>query len=328
MSAATTRDPAEASPYVNGGAGPAGPAPEPVTPTLEARAVRLGYDTRLVIDGVDLAIKPGTITCLVGPNGSGKSTLLKGCARLLELRGGTVLLEGDDLKSISSMEVARRLAVLPQAPSTPSNLTVRELVEQGRYPHVGALRMLRRQDGEAVARALAATGMLAFVDRDVDQLSGGERQRAWIALALAQETPTLFLDEPTTFLDIGFQLEVLHLVRRLNAEQGMTVVMVLHDLNHAAAYADRIVCLRSGAIVADGDAETVLTASLLREVFRVEATVVRDPVTGRPVFLPHRPSDGNDGMNELAEAALADAPVPAVAGPVDVTGVNARVGPS
>jgi iron complex transport system ATP-binding protein len=168
------------------------------------------------------------------------------------------------------------------------------------------LRMLRRQDGEAVARALLATGMIPFADRDVDQLSGGERQRAWIALALAQETPTLFLDEPTTFLDIGYQLEVLHLVRRLNSEQGMTVVMVLHDLNHAAAYADRIVCLKNGAIVADGDAETVLTTSLLRDVFRVEATVVRDPVTGRPVFLPHRPS-GIEGMEERAESALAEA---------------------
>lgn len=260
-------------------------------PAVEARDIHVGYDDRAVIAGVDLRIEPGTVTCLVGPNGSGKSTLLKGCARLLPLRQGAVLLEGDDIAAISSMDVARRLAVLPQAPSTPSNLTVRELVEQGRYPHVGALRMLRRQDGDAVARALAETGLISFADRDVDQLSGGERQRAWIALALAQETPALFLDEPTTFLDVGFQLEVLHLVRRLNEEQGITVVMVLHDLNQAAAYADRVVCLRNGAIVADGDAETVITPDLLREVFRVEASVLRDPVTGRPVFLPHRPAD-------------------------------------
>jgi iron complex transport system ATP-binding protein len=275
------------------------PAPAPRRPTLEARAVRIGYGERTVIDGIDLAIEPGTITCLVGPNGSGKSTLLKGCARLLELKGGRVLLEGDDIRQISSMEVARRLAVLPQAPTTPSNLTVRELVEQGRYPHVGALRMLRRQDGEAVARALAATGMLAFVDRDVDQLSGGERQRAWIALALAQETPTLFLDEPTTFLDVGYQLEVLHLVRRLNAEQGMTVVMVLHDLNHAAAYADRVVCLQAGAIVADGPPGAVITPALLRDVFRVHASILADPVTGRPVFLPHRPAEAGEALEPL-----------------------------
>jgi iron complex transport system ATP-binding protein len=264
------------------------PPPEP-TPAMEAKAVRLGYGERTIIEGVDLKIAPGTITCLVGPNGSGKSTLLKGCARLLELRDGAVLLDGDHLKALGSMEIARRLAVLPQAPTTPQNMTVRELVEQGRYPHVGPLRMLRRQDGEAVARALAATDMLDFSDRDVDQLSGGERQRAWIALALAQETPTLFLDEPTTFLDVGFQLEVLHLVRDLNAEGGMTIVMVLHDLNHAMSYADRIVCLSNGEIVADGEPGQILTHDLLRDVFRVEASIVTDPITGRPAFLPHRP---------------------------------------
>lgn len=263
-------------------------APEPV-PTLEARGVKLGYGERTIIDGVDLKIAPGSTTCLVGPNGSGKSTLLKGCARLLELREGSVLLDGDHLKTLGSMEIARRLAVLPQAPTTPQNMTVRELVEQGRYPHVGPLRMLRRQDGEAVARALAATGMLEFADRDADQLSGGERQRAWIALALAQETPTLFLDEPTTFLDVGYQLEVLHLVRELNETSGMTVVMVLHDLNHAISYADRIVCLCEGEIVADGPPEEILTHDLLRDVFRVEASIVVDPISGRPAFLPNRP---------------------------------------
>jgi iron complex transport system ATP-binding protein len=262
--------------------------------------VRVGYDERTVIDGIDLAIEPGTVTCLVGPNGSGKSTLLKGCARLLELRGGAVHLEGIDMTTITSIQIARRLAVLPQAPSTPSNLTVRELVEQGRYPHVGALRMLRRQDDEAVMHAIEATGLSAFVDRDVDQLSGGERQRAWIALALAQGTPTLFLDEPTTFLDVGYQLEVLHLVRRMNEEMGITVVMVLHDLNHAAAYAERVVCLREGEIVADGDPEGVITPELLRDVFRVEASILRDPLSGRPVFLPHRPVDAAPGEHSTA----------------------------
>jgi iron complex transport system ATP-binding protein len=272
---------------------PAVPDDPPTTPSpgaaMEARQVTVGYDKRVVIDGVDLTFTKGQVTCLVGPNGSGKSTLLKACARLLALRGGQVLLEGDDITSISSMEVGRRLAILPQSPTTPSNLTVRELVEQGRYPHAGALRMLRRQDHEAVRRAIESTGLLGFVDRDVDQLSGGERQRAWIALALAQQTPTLFLDEPTTFLDIGFQLEVLHLVKALNEDHGITVVMVLHDLNHAAAYADRVVCLSRGAIVADGAPDEVITPDLLREVFRVEASVVRDPRSGRPVFLPHHP---------------------------------------
>lgn len=270
--------------------------------SLRAHSVRVGYGSRNVIDGVDLGIEPGTITCLVGPNGSGKSTLLKGCARLLDLRGGNVVLHGDDMKSLSSREIARRLAVLPQSPSTPGSMTVRELVEQGRYPHVGAFRMLRRQDDEAVARALEATGLLAFIDGDVDQLSGGERQRTWVALALAQETPTLFLDEPTTFLDVGYQMEFLHLVRRLNVENGITVVMVLHDLNHAAAFADRVVCLHDGAIVADGRPDQVITEQLLRDVFRVEASVLSDPVTNRPVFIPHSPANGNFHAEPLETA--------------------------
>lgn len=256
---------------------------------ISAQQVCIGYAGRTVIDGVDLNIEPGTVTCLIGPNGSGKSTLLKGCARLLELRGGAVLLEGSPMHGMSSIEVARKLAVLPQTAVAPSDITVRELVEQGRYPHVGALRMLRKQDGEAVDSALAATGMTTLADRDVEALSGGERQRAWIALALAQQTPTLFLDEPTTYLDISYQLEVMHLVRDLNAEGGITIVMVLHDLNQAAAYSDRIVCLRKGEIVADGAPGDVLTAELLRDVFRIDATVLPDPRSGRPVFFPHRP---------------------------------------
>lgn len=256
---------------------------------IQAADLVVGYDRRVVLQQVDLAIATGGITCLVGPNGSGKSTLLKACARLLALQGGAVSIQGDDLGSLSSREIGRRLAVLPQSAVTPANLTVRELVEQGRYPHAGALRMLRHQDHAAVRWAISSTGLDLFADRDVDQLSGGERQRAWIALALAQETPLLFLDEPTTFLDVGFQLEVLHLVRSLNREHAITVVMVLHDLNQAAAYADRVVCLHNGSIVADGSPEEALTADLLRTVFRVEASVVTDPVSGRPVFLPHRP---------------------------------------
>lgn len=256
---------------------------------IEAAGIDVGYDKRVVLRQIDLAIATGGITCLVGPNGSGKSTLLKACARLLALQGGTVRLQEDELSSLSSREIGRRLAVLPQSAVTPSNLTVQELVEQGRYPHAGPLRMLRQQDHESVRWAISATGLERFADRDVDQLSGGERQRAWIALALAQETPLLFLDEPTTFLDVGYQLEVLHLVQALNRDHAITVVMVLHDLNQAAAYADRVVCLQHGQIVADGRPEEAITPDLLREVFRVEASVVSDPVSGRPVFLPHRP---------------------------------------
>jgi iron complex transport system ATP-binding protein len=275
------------------------------SPSLVASAVHVGYGERRVIEGVDLEIQPGTVTCLVGPNGSGKSTLLKGCARLIELRGGSVSLLGDEITTISSMEVARRLAVLPQSPTAPSNLTVRELVEQGRYPHVGALRMLRHQDADAVNGALQSTGLAEFGHRDVDQLSGGERQRAWIALALAQETPILFLDEPTTFLDVGYQLEVLHLVRRLNTEQNITIVMVLHDLNHAAAYADRVVCLSRGQIVADGLPEEVISTELLRDIFRVDASIVNDPVTGKLAFLPYQPVTAADRRKAAAPSVAA-----------------------
>jgi iron complex transport system ATP-binding protein len=257
---------------------------------VEAEAIDVGYDQRVVLRQIDLAVATGGVTCLVGPNGSGKSTLLKACARLLSVRRGTIRLQGDSLGDLSSREVGRRLAILPQSAVTPESLTVQELVEQGRYPHAGPLRMLRRQDHEAVRWAIVATGLESFADRDVAQLSGGERQRAWIALALAQGTPLLFLDEPTTYLDIGYQLEVLHLVQALNREHGITVVMVLHDLNQAAAYADRIVCLNGGDIVADGAPGEVITPELLREVFRVDASIVRDPVSGRPVFLPHSPA--------------------------------------
>lgn len=183
--------------------------------------------------------------------------------------------------------MARRLAILPQGPVAPEGLTVRELVEQGRFPHVGALRMLRTQDHAAISAALERTGMRAFAQRPLDALSGGERQRAWIALALAQETPILLLDEPTTFLDIDHQLEVLELVRQLNQERGMTVVMVLHDLNQAARYSDRMVVLQRGRIVADGLPVAVLTPALLERVFGVRANIVTDPASGTPVCLPY-----------------------------------------
>ena len=254
---------------------------------LRAETVRVGYGARPVLDGLSLTIATGTVTALVGPNGSGKSTLLKTLARLLKADGGAVYLDGQAIRTLPTTEVARRLAVLPQGPSAPPGMTVAELVEQGRYPHAGALRMLRQQDHQAIRTALALTGMEAFAARPLDGLSGGERQRAWIALALAQDTPILLLDEPTTFLDIGHQLEVLELVRRLNRERGLTIVLVLHDLNQAARYADRMVALQQGRIVADGEPAAVLTAALLEQVFNVRAHIVADPSSGTPVCLPY-----------------------------------------
>lgn len=256
-------------------------------PALEARNMRAGYDSRTVLDDLSIAIHAGEITALVGPNGSGKSTLLKTLARLLKPGGGSVLLDGKAISQMSTSAVARHMAVLPQGPSAPPGITVRELVEQGRFPHVGALRMLRQQDHAAITQALTATGMAAYAARPVDSLSGGERQRAWIALTLAQDTPVLLLDEPTTFLDIGHQLEVLDLVETLNRQRGMTIVMVLHELNQAARYANRMLVLDKGAIIADGPPVATLTVDMLERVFNVRATIVSDPVTGAPVCVPH-----------------------------------------
>lgn len=262
-------------------------APALQTPALATRGLIAGYGERPVLNDINLSIPYGGITTLVGPNGSGKSTLLRTIARLLRPSGGQVLLDGAAIRSLTTTQVARRMAILPQSPEAPGTLTVRELVEQGRFPHVGALRMLRAQDHAAITVALAQTGMSGFAHRPVDALSGGERQRAWIALALAQDTPILLLDEPTTFLDLGHQLEVLDLVRSLNRDRNMTVVMVLHDLNQAARYSDRMIVLQAGRVVADNAPSRVLTEQILGQVFNIRASIVTDPVTGTPVCLPY-----------------------------------------
>jgi iron complex transport system ATP-binding protein len=255
--------------------------------SLAADAVTAGYQQRAILHGLDLTVRRGEIVALVGPNGSGKSTLLKTLARLLRPAGGAVYLDGRSIARLSTAEVARRLAVLPQGPVTPPGLTVFELVEQGRYPHTGPLRPGSAADRAAVWEALDLTGITYFAHRPLDTLSGGERQRAWIALTLAQSTAALLLDEPTTFLDVGHQLDVLTLVERLNRERGMTIVLVLHDLNHAARFATRMVALCAGRVVADGPPAAVLTAGLLAEVFGVRATVITDPVSGAPACLPY-----------------------------------------
>jgi iron complex transport system ATP-binding protein len=256
-------------------------------PVLKADSLNIGYGSRLVVEGLSLELLKGGVTALVGPNGSGKSTLLKTLARLLAPSTGVVYLNGKAISRMPTSAVAQEIAVLPQGPVAPAGLTVSELVEQGRYPHAGPLRMLRKQDYSAIGQAMKLTGMEDFAHRPLDSLSGGERQRAWIALALAQETPVLLLDEPTTFLDIGHQLEVLELVEQLNRDKGMTVVLVLHDLNHAARYASRIVALKDGRIVADGTPTQVLTPALLAEVFNVHARIIQDPERGTPICLPY-----------------------------------------
>ncbi|GAA1903959.1 ABC transporter ATP-binding protein [Nocardioides lentus] len=259
-----------------------GPA---LPPVLAADGLVAGHGDRVVVPALDLAIEAGTITALVGPNGSGKSTLLMTLARVLRARGGVVRLDDVPLGELGSTAIARRLGVLPQTPAAPAGARVREVVEQGRFPQRGAWAMLRRRDDGAIDRALALTGLGDLADRRLEALSGGERQRVWIAMTLAQETGVLLLDEPTTALDVRHQLDLMRLVERLRDEQGMTVVMVLHDLNQAARHADRLVAMREGRVRADGPPDAVLTPATLLDVFDLPAVVVDDPVTGRPMYV-------------------------------------------
>ncbi|MGO4300737.1 ABC transporter ATP-binding protein [Leifsonia sp. RAF41] len=256
------------------------------TAELAARNLSLAYEGRVVVDGLDLDIPAGRVTAIVGPNACGKSTLLRGLSRLLPPASGTVLLDGADIHGLPTKRVAQRLGLLPQTPTAPDGITVADLVSRGRYPHQGWFRRWTAEDDEAVAEAMIATAVADLADRPVDELSGGQRQRVWIAMALAQRTDILLLDEPTTFLDISHQLEVLDLLLDLNAARGTTVVMVLHDLNLAARYAGHLIAMRSGSVVASGDPSAVVTADLVREVFGVESVVAADPVTGTPLVVP------------------------------------------
>jgi iron complex transport system ATP-binding protein len=265
-------------------------------PVLEGRGLRLGYDGRIVLTDLDIAIERGTVTTLVGANGSGKSTLLKALGRLLVPAAGEVLIDGESLRSLRSKEVARRIAILPQNPVAPAGTSVRELVLRGRNPHQSWARPWSPDDAAVVDRVLAQTGLVEVADRPVTDLSGGQRQRAWIALVLAQEARTLLLDEPTTFLDLTHQLEVLGLVRRINRESGTTVVMVLHDLSLAARYSDRLVVIGEGRILADGAPASVLEPAILKRAFGLRARVLPDPVTGTPLVVPelHQGTDVAD----------------------------------
>ena len=253
---------------------------------LRAEGVRLGYGERVVVDDLDLDVLQGTVTAVIGPNGCGKSTLLRALGRLLRPTRGHVLLDGRKIDEMPTKQVATVLGLLPQAPTAPEGLTVGDLVARGRHPHQAWYRQWSGDDEEAVAEALSWTGISDLAERPVDELSGGQRQRAWISMALAQGTDLLLLDEPTTFLDLAHQVEVLELVERLHDERGRTVVMVLHDLNLAARYADRLVAMKAGRIVAQGGPADVITEPLLREVFGLEAKVITDPVAGTPLVVP------------------------------------------
>ncbi|SEP77990.1 ABC transporter ATP-binding protein [Microlunatus flavus] len=253
---------------------------------LEAQGLVLAYGDRPVVDDLSVAIPDGRITVVVGANGCGKSTLLRGMARLVTPVRGAVLLDGKSVHRTPSKEVARVLGLLPQAPVAPEGITVTDLVGRGRYPHQGWFRHWTAADDEAVARALEATGTTELADRRIEDMSGGQRQRVWIAMALAQETDVLLLDEPTTYLDLAHQIEVLDLLTDLNRQRGTTIVVVMHDLNLACRYADHVIAMTDGAVTAQGAPRAVVTPELVQRVFGIASVVVDDPLSGTPTVVP------------------------------------------
>lgn len=255
-------------------------------PRIETEQVTIGYDGPPVVTNLSLGIPPGSFTVIVGPNGCGKSTLLRSVARLMTPNSGRVLLDGRSISDYRPKEAARRIGLLPQDSTAPDGITVAELVERGRYPYHGLFRQHSDDDDRAVAEAMDATGVTDLADRQVAELSGGQRQRVWVAMALAQETPALLLDEPTTFLDIAYQVELLDLFAQLH-EQGRTLVAVLHDLNHAARYATHLIVMKDGAVVAEGAPADIVTAELVEDVFGLPCIVIPDPLTGTPLVIPH-----------------------------------------
>lgn len=255
-------------------------------PTLNIEALRAGYGAHTILTDLEFAVPPGAVTAIVGANACGKSTLLRCLARLLRPTAGQIILDGRAVQDIPTRELARRLGLLPQSPIAPDGITVADLVSHGRHPHRGLLARWTQNDDKAVAAALEATRTADIADREVDQLSGGQRQRVWIAMALAQETDILLLDEPTTFLDIAHQIEILDLLVDLNQSRGTTIVMVLHDLNLAARYADNLVAMHGGTLHTAGAPEDVLTERTVKEVFGVACRVMPDPTSGKPMMLP------------------------------------------
>lgn len=257
---------------------------------LETRQLTLSYGDRNIIETLDLNIPRGKITVFIGSNGSGKSTLLRSLARLLKPKEGAILLEGESIAKRSTKEVAKRLAILPQGPTAPEGLTVLQLVKQGRYPYQNWLQQWSEDDEKMVNRALEATQLTALANRPVDSLSGGQRQRAWIAMTLAQGTETILLDEPTTYLDMSHQIEILDLLFELNETEQRTIVMVLHDLNLACRYAHHIVAVHNSTVVAEGSPDDVLTTDLVRTVFDMDCQITLDPLYGTPMCIPYSKS--------------------------------------
>jgi iron complex transport system ATP-binding protein len=253
---------------------------------LNASQLSLTYDREIIVEDLSLTIPDGTITALVGPNGCGKSTLLRGVSRLLKPRGGSVVLDGQNIWTLPTKELAKQLGILPQGPVAPEGLTVHELVAQGRYPHQSWFQQWSREDERVTLEALEITNVAEFADRPVDTLSGGQRQRAWIAVTLAQDSDVILLDEPTTFLDLAYQLEVLDLLHDLNTQRGKTIVMVLHDLNHACRYAAHLIAIQKGRVAASGKPEEIVTEEMVSDVFGIACRIIADPVTDTPLVIP------------------------------------------
>ncbi|MBF6543317.1 ABC transporter ATP-binding protein [Nocardia brasiliensis] len=253
---------------------------------LRADRVRLGYRGRTISDQLSVDVPDGEFTVVIGPNACGKSTLLRALARLLAPESGAVLLDGKSIATYPAKEVARRIGLLPQSSIAPDGIRVADLVARGRYPHQSLLRQWSQADADAVAAAMAATGVAELSARPVDELSGGQRQRVWIAMVLAQDTPVILLDEPTTYLDIAHQIHLLDLCRALHRDSGRTVVAVLHDLNHAFRYAGHLIAMKDGRVVAAGPPKQIVTAELVREVFDLGCRIIEDPETGAPLVIP------------------------------------------
>lgn len=272
-------------PTPRSGTAPAGDDRAPEA-ELSSRSLRLGYDGADVVEALDIDIAPGKITVLVGANACGKSTTLRALARLLKPRGGVVTLDGKDIHSMPTKVLATRIGILPQSPTAPEGITVADLVGRGRFPHQKWFRQWSAHDRRAVAWALEATGTAEIAHRPVDELSGGQRQRVWIAMALAQETEVLMLDEPTTYLDVHHQVDVLDLIVQLNKEQGRTIVVVLHDLNLACRYAHHLIAMKKGRIAAQGAPAGIVTEELVEDVFGLRSKVIEDPVSHTPMVVP------------------------------------------
>ncbi|MDZ7427675.1 ABC transporter ATP-binding protein [Serratia marcescens] len=253
---------------------------------LHASHLKLGYDNKIIADDLSVAIPDGAFTVIVGPNACGKSTLLRALCRLLKPSAGEVMLDGKNISSFATKALARELGLLPQTSIAPDSITVADLVSRGRYPHQSLLKQWTQADKQAVEAAMAATNVGQLADRSVDELSGGQRQRVWVAMALAQQTPLLLLDEPTTYLDIAHQIELLDLFRQLNREHGQTLIAVLHDLNHACRYADHIIAMRDGKIAAEGKPAEIITAELVERVFGMPCMIIDDPLSHTPLVIP------------------------------------------